>query len=445
MKTDEPRTILSIDDDPDLTDMITLMLETEGHRVVTAKSAFTAMEVLASVTPDLILLDLMMPGIDGFALCDALQRSPATSRIPVVFVTARTANEDRSRAFAAGAVGYLAKPFERHQLVDTVRAHIGSAESTWSALPETFAGWNEQARPATFEAFKERLAVALNLAPTARVRLDAMTAAGMYDGCGLIGMSEQEFAKRVAEYLGLPYVHRVQPQRIRLGVLPAAFCKRNDCLAMQDEQGPYFAVANPFNLELVDSLARLAGAAPRLMVTEPAMLALVFESLVPEAVASGTGAGSAVVSASRPQPWTPPSEPSLDRRPAPPVQQSGSILLVEDDIDTRELVVHLLSAEGYDVVPVVHGAQALLQLGHRRFALIITDVGMPYLGGIDLIRLLAEQGIETPVVFLTAHGEEAERALGFRLGAADYITKPVIRSVLLSHVAEVLRRNPPQD
>jgi CheY-like chemotaxis protein len=118
----------------------------------------------------------------------------------------------------------------------------------------------------------------------------------------------------------------------------------------------------------------------------------------------------------------------------------ATILVAEDDADTRDLVSHILGREGYDVVTADNGADALFELGRRPFDLVITDLGMPMLDGLDLMRIMAEKALDVPVVMLTARQGEDAAATGFRLGASDYITKPVVRSVLVSRVAETLEK-----
>ncbi len=116
--------VLTVDDDPEMTMLISLLLETEGFEVRTAESVFGAMKQIAEAVPDVILLDIMMPGVDGWRFCRALGESDETARIPVVFVTARGGERDRAAAAAAGAAGFLAKPFGNDELVEEVRRHV---------------------------------------------------------------------------------------------------------------------------------------------------------------------------------------------------------------------------------------------------------------------------------------------------------------------------------
>jgi CheY-like chemotaxis protein len=97
-----------------------LSLEAGGFRVFEAADGEQALAAIALARPDLILLDIMMPGLSGWEVASALLSDRSTDRIPIVFITARTGPADRSRAFALGAYAYLTKPFDPKDLATTV-------------------------------------------------------------------------------------------------------------------------------------------------------------------------------------------------------------------------------------------------------------------------------------------------------------------------------------
>lgn len=127
------------------------------------------------------------------------------------------------------------------------------------------------------------------------------------------------------------------------------------------------------------------------------------------------------------------SEPSSRASTGP------SALVVEDEIVTREHLVAILTSAGYDVVAVGDGADALLQLSRRPFDLILSDIVMPLLDGFKLLEVVRDKRIESPVVFLTGRPGSASEAEALRLGAVDYVTKPIDREVLLRRLANALR------
>ena len=117
--------ILTIDDEHDITEMIAMMLQAEGYRVMEANSVFEGMKALAEEKPVAILLDIMMPGVDGMQFCRTLRENEATHDIPVIFVTALGGASDRESAMTAGAAGYLPKPFSTEQLLGEIKLVTG--------------------------------------------------------------------------------------------------------------------------------------------------------------------------------------------------------------------------------------------------------------------------------------------------------------------------------
>ncbi len=109
--------ILVIEDDDDIRSVCERMFAWAGHDVSAASDATRGLELVESFEPDVIALDLMMPGIDGLSVLAALRGSAPTCDIPVVIVSARTLSADRLRAFEAGADEYVSKPFDPNALL----------------------------------------------------------------------------------------------------------------------------------------------------------------------------------------------------------------------------------------------------------------------------------------------------------------------------------------
>jgi len=108
--------ILVVDDDLDVLKVFKRDLMKEGHQVVCASNAMDALQASTDHTPDLVLLDIGLPGIDGIELCRRLRSNPATASTPILFVTVHSDIESKIAAFDAGADDYLAKPFDLHEL-----------------------------------------------------------------------------------------------------------------------------------------------------------------------------------------------------------------------------------------------------------------------------------------------------------------------------------------
>lgn len=108
--------ILLVDDHPDNLAVLSGVLEREGYRIMFAKDGVTALELAQKALPDLILLDVMMPGIDGFETCRQLKANPTTQDIPIIFLTARVDTSDVVQGFQVGGIDYIHKPFEDKEL-----------------------------------------------------------------------------------------------------------------------------------------------------------------------------------------------------------------------------------------------------------------------------------------------------------------------------------------
>lgn len=117
--------ILIIDDEPDLVDMLSFRLEAHGFGVVSALNGPTGLEKAKSDKPDLILLDLMMPGMDGFQVAKRLKGDPNTAGIPIIVFTAAVNPELSQRVSEIHALDYITKPFESKDLLEKVKKVLG--------------------------------------------------------------------------------------------------------------------------------------------------------------------------------------------------------------------------------------------------------------------------------------------------------------------------------
>jgi DNA-binding response OmpR family regulator len=118
------KTILIIDDEVEFAEMIRIRLEANGFHIETAPDGTAGIERASAIQPELILLDVMMPGLDGFAVLRRLRKDEATRGIPVVMLTARGEFKSIAEAQAIGAADYLIKPVETDQLLKLIRRYI---------------------------------------------------------------------------------------------------------------------------------------------------------------------------------------------------------------------------------------------------------------------------------------------------------------------------------
>jgi two-component system KDP operon response regulator KdpE len=116
--------ILAVDDDPRIRRFVKETLEAAKHEVATVANGESALAALLMTRPDLFLLDINLPGMNGLTLAEKLQSQKGTWSIPVVILSVRTDPRDKVAAFASGAVTYLEKPFKKKDLVDAVRSAL---------------------------------------------------------------------------------------------------------------------------------------------------------------------------------------------------------------------------------------------------------------------------------------------------------------------------------
>lgn len=136
---------------------------------------------------------------------------------------------------------------------------------------------------------------------------------------------------------------------------------------------------------------------------------------------------------------------TLESAPAPrevfrnPLDGPVLVLLVEDDLVSSALVEGFLTEAGYEVVSVPDGADALIEIGRRKFDLLVLDINIPTLDGLRLFEIMIQKGIETPAIFITGvAGPEAE-ARALEMGAADFLRKPLRKETLLPRVRTILQ------
>ena len=120
------RRILVVDDEPDLVELVSFNLRAEGYEVITAANGMEALNQARAALPDLIVLDLMMPELDGLSVCEILRRLPSTAPIPVIMLTAWKSELTRIIGLDTGAEDYITKPFSPRDLVTRVKNALRS-------------------------------------------------------------------------------------------------------------------------------------------------------------------------------------------------------------------------------------------------------------------------------------------------------------------------------
>ncbi len=116
--------ILIVDDNPRNIQILGTILKHEGYQIIIAQNGYQAIKATKKAPPDLILLDIMMPQMDGFETCKKLKQDSAAKEIPIIFLTAKADTEDIVKGFEMGAVDYVTKPFNSVELLARVKTHM---------------------------------------------------------------------------------------------------------------------------------------------------------------------------------------------------------------------------------------------------------------------------------------------------------------------------------
>ncbi len=294
--------VLVVDDEDEVRDLVARLLDSAGYKVHSTGDPQEALWLARSEPLDLIVSDVTMPVLDGFALLRALQQNPATAHLPVLFLTARSEFDDRVRAFRYGAVDFIAKPFSREGLLLRVARALEKREPASGALAQSPAAGSPATPP------------------------------------------------------------------------------------------------------------------PPSSPAEPA--------LAEQAVAVSTPAA--------------PPLPEFDDVPP----SLRSVLIAEDDELFRRFLATLLRGRGFVVYEARNGLEGLALALEQRPWLILTDVSMPEMDGIELCRRIRRHALvrHTPLVFVSGLDDYRERYRGLSAGADEFISKTTPVRELLIRVQLVLRR-----
>ncbi|MFH2204817.1 MAG: ATPase, T2SS/T4P/T4SS family [Elusimicrobiota bacterium] len=263
-----------IDDDEDMHLLLDRMLKHGGFRMAGARDGIEGEDLLRREKPDLIILDVMMPKINGYDFCAKLQQGDEFAHIPVVFMTALEGEQDKAKAFASGAAEYLIKPIDPKHLIEVVGRHL-RGKDRWAGLAQKSAGSAGHEDATEFGRFKEFLLVRSSLGRENRT-LDGVRLDGVYSAAAKLGLTRERIARLIAQFARLEYLPRIHPESLQLGVLPAKFCVSHQVIAIKDEtRRTAFVVSNPFQFETQELIRRNFGAGDDVIfyVTEPEKIA----------------------------------------------------------------------------------------------------------------------------------------------------------------------------
>jgi len=118
--------ILIVEDDPSFSRAINTIIQKEGYDVITATNGMTGLRMAQGEKPDLLILDVMLPGVDGFEICNRLRRDPPTATLPIIMLSAKGQDADKTMGLKVGANEYLTKPVDRALLLEKITSLLGN-------------------------------------------------------------------------------------------------------------------------------------------------------------------------------------------------------------------------------------------------------------------------------------------------------------------------------
>jgi type II secretory ATPase GspE/PulE/Tfp pilus assembly ATPase PilB-like protein/CheY-like chemotaxis protein len=285
--------IVCIDNDAQTLMLLERMLANDGYRVRTARSGGEGIKVVRESRPALVLLDLMMPDMDGFETCSKLQQDPKTQNTPVIILTASISEDDRLKAFSAGAVDFFVKPLARQVLRQRMPRYL-ELSSKWSSEAQApVAPARKLNAPSRFQEFRQYLSEELSVPDGKQREVAGMSSRQLYDTLSSAGISAKQTARLIAEFLEVEYKAFLNPKELCLGVLPISFCRANSVVPIIADEGVYgIAVANPFDRELMDLLASKIPDSDEvtLLISDPESFRIFFSRVLKDRKAADKGA-----------------------------------------------------------------------------------------------------------------------------------------------------------
>ncbi len=271
--------VVYIDDNQDMLKLVERILSDAGYEVITAISPTEGIEKVKEEKPDVVLLDINMPSMDGYTVCSNLQKDKETEFIPVIFLTALESDKDKAKAFSVGGVDYLVKPIEKEKLLSIIDKHVKTGKR-WKKLSERPSGIRKNIKPLDFNRFIKFLSYSLNLNKENKKRLFKITPRDIYSFASEINLSNKKMAEYISGFLGLPYTPTIEIQNVHLGTFPGAFCKKNLIVPRIEPSGEEaLVISNPFDWDLLDSLDSFWDISPnsRFLVSEPENIEKLFK------------------------------------------------------------------------------------------------------------------------------------------------------------------------
>jgi putative two-component system response regulator len=449
--TAERELVLAVDDNEQNLQLLEEYLGSWGYDVVLARDGLEALQVYPRHNPSIIVLDVMMPNMDGYEACARIKSQPGGKTIPVLMLTALTATEDKIRALESGADDFLNKPINREELrsrirslikIRNLRKELDSSENIILTLTTAL----ENKDPRSFGHVQRVALLTAKLCDKLGMSLDekeTIVKGAMLHDVGMIGVPDTLLTKphltdddraRVAEHARMgasmldplttfrDFVPIVRWHHERLDGSGYPDHLRGDAIPLEAQ---IVAIANRFDellhehdgtteTDAMEQLKREAegGSFDRDLV---ALFAAAIAEEVPR--------------------------PVVTRHMRERVQQKARVLCVDDNRLNREMITATLTDAGFHVALAENGRYAMEVIEREAIDVVLLDLVMPEQDGNETLRLLrADPRYEfLPVIVLTSNRNASMRQQSIVAGADDFINYPLNRLELVTRIQSLLR------
>jgi two-component system cell cycle response regulator len=408
--------VLVIEDNALNLKLVRSLLALEGYEVLESEDAESGIELACAQPPDLILMDIQLPGMDGLAATRILKSREETRAIPVVALTAFAMTGDDARAREAGCSGYITKPLNTRTFIQEISRYLHRQPEAAPPLPD-------------FSRHRRRILIvdddALNVKLlSAKMPEDQFEVLRAFSGEEALLRVAQDRPDLILLDIMMPGMdgyevsHRLKtdPATEEIPIILVTALDGSEDKIRGFEAGADEFLNKPVNdielLTRINSLLRLKQYREQ----------LVSRAQSGNGVSMPSGKGL----------------PDAAEGTAPPAR----VLLVEDDGRDAMLIRGLLDAEPYQLVHVRTGEEALAQVERGRFDLVLLDVILPGLDGFEVCRRLKglPQANDVQIVLITCLADLDNKVRGVELGADDYLIKPVNGRELKARLAVLVKK-----
>lgn len=444
--------ILAVDDNEQNLQLVEEYLWQWGYDVIIARDGLEAIELFEQHSPTLILLDVMMPRMDGFEACSRIKSTPAGRCVPIVMLTALTATEEKIRALDHGADDFLTKPISRQELrarlaslvrIRELRRELDSSEDIIVTL--TSALERKDPRSAghaqRVASYAGVLADKIGFSEEDR---DTIVKAALLHDLGMIGIEEEllrgdhtpsENDTRRLQQHPIMGASILRPMKTFQRFIPVVRWHHE---RLDGSGYPDGLMGDQIPIE--SQIVGLANRFDSLRHEHPTLSQKECLEMLAQETQSGKWNHELADVFSRALRNEPVEAPNKRYRLKKTVSHPR-ILYVDDQESNRRLLDAHLAGEGFQVLYASGGSEALETLHRERVDLILVDLHMPGMSGLTLIdRIRRQPELEfVPIIVLTAEKSEEARKQAIVSGADDFLTHPVHRLELTTRIRSLLR------